>query len=225
MTQLTFSMAMSLWSAEVNKKERQLLQQFVQAVLTDFAKVMPLGPSCTLQAPLPQSPQGMASPRFKRNTLGFDELMAVRGLVRFNAYMEGISENEMEAELCAYFSVPTITDIGRESLHCVMDYLWKSVHTIDLADSPSPATCSSDELLPLRGLLDFLVSYGSEGRVTYDQIVEAINADYRINNIELIRRKDLLKAMFLIWGKINSYCFGDGALSSNGHVRVASRRM
>lgn len=166
--------------------------------------------SCTSQ-PQQQASQPAAlaqvTPRFEREKIDQKDLLALRGVIAFWAFIEGSTAELLEAEVSTYFQIPSLEMLPPANFEMAMSYVWSGLHMVN--EDPD-GQCALEEIAPFRGLLDFWAYYAQKDRA-YEAIVKELMEDNSLKGVKLVPRKELMKILMIAWGKLNTHCFGDSA--------------
>lgn len=166
--------------------------------------------SCTPQPQRqPNQPAVLAevTPRFEREKIDQKDLLALRGVIAFWAFIEGSTAELLEAEVATYFQIPSLEMLPPANFEMAMSYVWSGLHMVN--EDPDEH-CPLEEITPFRGLLDFWAYYDQKDRA-YEAIVKELMEDNSLKGVKLVPRKELLKILMIAWGKLNTHCFGDSA--------------
>ncbi|MEZ6853081.1 integrase arm-type DNA-binding domain-containing protein [Halodesulfovibrio aestuarii] len=140
-------------------------------------------------------------PRFAKPCLDARRMLALKGALRIYAVVENRTYEETSGELCSYFKLARLEDLGLESYEIALDYVWTGIERPYIPNSQEEILCSDANASVLRGALD-LWAYHADTR-PYEKVMEEFEATTGIASPDFVPEKDVLKTLLIIWGKLS----------------------
>ncbi|MFA9394757.1 MAG: integrase arm-type DNA-binding domain-containing protein [Halodesulfovibrio sp.] len=141
-------------------------------------------------------------PRFIKPRIEARRMLALKGALRVYSVVENRTYEETSDELCAYFNLARLEDIGIESYDIALEYVWAGIERPHVTDIQAETICSDESASMLRGALD-LWAYHAESR-SYQDVMEDFEATTGLPSPNVVPEKDVLKILLIIWGKLSA---------------------
>ena len=191
MTQTGFGILMQRFSG---KKAQQL----TISVMNEFA--------CRQPRLAPGQPINGVDPRFLKRRVDAKRMLALRGALKVYAAIEGTTYEEKEAELCAYFSLPRIEDLGMESCGIAMEYAFEAINRPSnsfIEKHPEERKFSVNRAA-LRGALD-VWAYFADTR-SYESIMEEFEQMTGVASLNDVHPNEYFRLLLFVWGQVTTAC-------------------
>ncbi|WP_066856586.1 integrase arm-type DNA-binding domain-containing protein [Halodesulfovibrio spirochaetisodalis] len=142
------------------------------------------------------------APRCIKPRIDAQKMLALKGALRIYAAMENRTYVHAAAELCSYFKIGKLEDLGIESYDIALEYVWMGIERPYCPAPEAEERCSDQKLLLLRGALD-LWAYHADSR-SYSEVMIEFERTTGVAIPESVPEKDVQKVLLIIWGKISA---------------------
>ncbi|WP_430735350.1 ORF6N domain-containing protein [Halodesulfovibrio aestuarii] len=189
MTQGGFSLLMHEYSG---KKAQQLMMHVMKNFLTCQPRLAPV------------QPINDTKPRFLKRRIDAKRMLALRGALKIYSAVECKTYDEVEAELCAYFALARIEDLGLESYGIAMEYVQEAINrpAEHEAETESEEKSVAVTAATVRGALD-LWAYHAD-KQPYDQVMQEFEQLTGVSTLDGVTDQHCLKLLLVVWGRINA---------------------
>ena len=140
--------------------------------------------------------------RFIKPRVNAQKMLALKGALRIYAAIENRAYEEVVMELCSYFKLLRLEDLGVESYEIALDYVWAVIERPFVLESETEVLCSEGNASLIRGALD-LWTYHADER-TYEEVMEEFEATTGLATPGEVPEKDVFKVLLFIWGKLSA---------------------
>ncbi len=187
MTQAGFNLMMQHYSGK-------RVKDFMLNVAEEFALCRP--PVAT------RNTVRQVTPRVIKLCIDAKRMLALKGALRIYAAIENRTYDETSAELCAYFKLARLEDLGLESYEIALEYVWMGIERPYIPNVQTETLCSDESYSMLRGALDLWV-YHADTR-SYEEVMKEFERTTGIGSPEFVPEKDVLKVLLIVWGKLSA---------------------
>lgn len=189
MTQGGFSLLMHEYSG---KKAQQLVMHVMKNFLTCQPRLAPV------------QPINDTKPRFLKRRIDAKRMLALRGALKIYSAVECKTYDEVEAELCAYFALARIEDLGLESYGIAMEYVQEAINRPAEyeAEIESGEKSTSVTTATVRGALD-LWAYHAD-KQPYENVMQEFEQLTGVSTLDGVADQHCLKLLLVVWGRINA---------------------
>ncbi|MCT4625696.1 ORF6N domain-containing protein [Halodesulfovibrio sp.] len=188
MTQGGFSLLMHEYSG---KRAQQLMMHVMKNFLTCQPRLAPV------------QPINDTKPRFLKRRIDAKRMLALRGALKVYSAVECKTYDEVEAELCAYFALARIEDLGLESYGIAMEYVQEAINRP--AEPESEVGAESSVVVTattVRGALDLWAYYAE--KQPYEQVMQEFEQLTGVSTLDGVADQHCLKLLLVVWGRINA---------------------
>lgn len=140
--------------------------------------------------------------RFIKPRINAQKMLALKGALRIYAAIENRAYEEVVMELCSYFKLLKLEDLGIESYEIALDYVWAVIERPYVLEYETEVLCSEENASLIRGALD-LWTYHADER-TYEEVMEEFEATTGLATPGEVPEKDVFKVLLFIWGKLSA---------------------
>ncbi|MFA9394106.1 MAG: integrase arm-type DNA-binding domain-containing protein [Halodesulfovibrio sp.] len=187
MTQAGFNLMMQHYSGK-------RVKDFMLNVAEEFALCRPLVSTTNTVRQI--------TPRLIKPCIDARRMLALKGALRIYAAIENRTYDETSTELCAYFKLARLEDLGLESYEIALEYVWMGIERPHIPNVQTETLCSDESYSMLRGALDLWV-YHADTR-SYEEVMKEFEKTTGIGSPEFVPEKDVLKVLLIVWGKLSA---------------------